>query len=188
MTVLSARLRRHRRVALLPDHAAVRAAALGESPYTGQLIARTRYEPLPGVLEAVLSYPVKTMNVRASPDAWQLDAGPLLLPLPGDVPRGALAGPLPVAALGVGYLVYNRAATVEPVRVRVVQRTAAVDACEPVPGALLLLLAQTPLPRAGCRDVWRQYTSTAVTRVCADRSVAGQSASRECADLRQALH
>jgi hypothetical protein len=39
---------------------------------------------------------------------WQMDAGPLLLPLPGAAAAAARASERPVAGLGAGYLVFNR--------------------------------------------------------------------------------
>ena len=42
-----------------------------------------------------------------NPDVWQMDVGPLLLPLPGPEAAAALESDRPVAGLGVGYLVFN---------------------------------------------------------------------------------
>ena len=54
-----------------------------------------------------LEYPIKTVNVANDKEMWQMDAGPLCLPLAGEAAAEALSRNEP-AGLGVGYLVFNR--------------------------------------------------------------------------------
>ena len=67
--------------------------------------ARTSYTLADGTA-VVLDYPVKTSNVGNADESWQMDVGPLLLPLPQPDPEHRPE--LLVSQLSLGYLVYNR--------------------------------------------------------------------------------
>jgi len=60
----------------LGDVAAIVAATLDNRP----LVARTELRDPERGLQAVLEYPVKTMNVLREPSRFQVDTGPLILP------------------------------------------------------------------------------------------------------------
>jgi hypothetical protein len=73
---------------------------VGNRPVTG----RTTYLDEEGQTTVVLEYPAKTLNVAHGSPAWQVDAGPILVPdlrAPRQVPD-LLAGRFDVA-----YLVFN---------------------------------------------------------------------------------
>jgi hypothetical protein len=98
MTELAVTLRRHARVQPIRTYAEFRAALLDD-----QLInARTTFTDTDGVT-VTLDYPARTVNVAHDKEAWQVDAGPILMPA---APTAAAA--LPVSCLDVAYLVYNR--------------------------------------------------------------------------------
>lgn len=88
----------HRRMTPLTDTASFRAALLGN-----QLInAHTRFtDPATGFAIEML-YPAATVNVRNAEEGWQVDAGPVLMPLARQ-PEGEL-----VEHLDLAYVVYNR--------------------------------------------------------------------------------
>lgn len=98
-------LRHHPHIKKLESYAEIRAAHMCEAPYTGAMNARTIYELEDGTA-VVLDYPIKTSNIGNSDEMWQMDVGPLLLPLPKPDPEQR--DDLPVSRLSLGYLVYNR--------------------------------------------------------------------------------
>lgn len=63
---------------------------------------RTTWTDGDGRTQVVLEYPLRTVNVRHDGRDWQVDAGPILAPVPG-----AVSG-LEVSRLDIAYLVYNR--------------------------------------------------------------------------------
>jgi hypothetical protein len=64
--------------------------------------ARTTYKESDGT-QVTLEYPARTVNVSHERDAWQVDAGPIVMP------RGEeTTGTLEVARLDLAYLVFNR--------------------------------------------------------------------------------
>ena len=65
-----------------------------------RIVGRTRFTL--GDATVTLEYPVTTINVSNDRDAWQVDAGPVLLPT-----RVAAAGAMAVERMEPGYLVYN---------------------------------------------------------------------------------
>lgn len=95
------------------SYADIRAAILCEPPYTGVIVGRTTCHLGTGDVEEAqativeLEYPIKTVNVANDKEMWQMDAGPLCLPLVGGKAAAALSRHEP-AGLGVGYLVFNR--------------------------------------------------------------------------------
>jgi hypothetical protein len=104
LDTISPRLRRHRACRQVGTYAQVRAAIMCEAPYTGVINGRTRITTAGGE-QLTLEYPIRTANVSNATAMWQMDAGPLLLPLPGPAAAAALSSDMPVAGLGVGYLV-----------------------------------------------------------------------------------
>jgi hypothetical protein len=81
----------------LEGYAAIREATLGGARITG----RTRFDWQGAAI--TLEYPVTTINVANDTDAWQVDAGPVLLPT-----RSAGGDGFATDALEPGYLVYNQ--------------------------------------------------------------------------------
>ncbi|MFN8623768.1 MAG: hypothetical protein U0869_23755 [Chloroflexota bacterium] len=81
----------------LADGAAIRAAAMDGS----RIVGRTSFTLDGGTI--TLDYPVTTINVSNDSDAWQVDAGPVLLPTrtPGD-------SGFAVDRFEPGYLVFNQ--------------------------------------------------------------------------------
>lgn len=67
--------------------------------------ARTSYTLTDGT-RVVLDYPIKTSNVANADESWQMDVGPLLMPLPEPDPNHRPE--LLVSRLSLGYLVYNK--------------------------------------------------------------------------------
>jgi hypothetical protein len=65
-----------------------------------RIVGRTRFTL--GDATVTLEYPVTTINVSNDRDAWQVDAGPVLLPT-----RVATADAMAVERMEPGYLVYN---------------------------------------------------------------------------------
>lgn len=90
-------LREARGVRPLADAAAIRAAILAGD----RIVGRSAFT-LDGAV-VTLDYPVTTVNVSNDTDAWQVDAGPVLLPTraPGD-------SDVAVDAFEPGYLVFNQ--------------------------------------------------------------------------------
>ncbi len=86
-----------REVRPLSGYAAIREATLGGARITG----RTRFTWEGAAV--VLEYPVTTINVSNDRDAWQVDAGPVLLPSRSNGGDG-----FAVDGLEPGYLVYNQ--------------------------------------------------------------------------------
>lgn len=84
------------RTTALHGYDAIRRATLDGMPIVG----RTRFAL--GEASVVLDYPVTTINVANDREAWQVDAGPVLLPT-----RVAGADAREVDRLEPGYLVYN---------------------------------------------------------------------------------
>jgi len=82
----------------LEGYDAIREATLGGARITG----RTRFAWQDAAV--TLEYPVTTINVSNDREAWQVDAGPVLLPTRS---AGAAADGFAVDALEPGYLVYN---------------------------------------------------------------------------------
>jgi hypothetical protein len=98
LDVFPAPLEGARRVATYDDF---RDALLGNRP----LVGTTRYVADDGETKITLRYPAKTVNVAHGQEAWQVDAGPLLMP----DPRASLgAGGLLCGAFHIAYLVFNR--------------------------------------------------------------------------------
>ncbi|MFO7946892.1 MAG: hypothetical protein R6V19_08760 [Armatimonadota bacterium] len=82
----------------LPD-----AAAVVEATSEGRIIVcRTRIEEPDTGFSALLEYPVKTMNVRRDPAAYQVDTGPVILP-------GLWGETTALEDFRLAYIVYNRA-------------------------------------------------------------------------------
>ena len=81
----------------LEGYAAIRAATLAGT----YIVGRTRFTWAGA--DVTLDYPVTTINVANDRDAWQVDAGPVLLPT-----RTAGGDGFAVDALEPGYLVYNQ--------------------------------------------------------------------------------
>jgi len=90
-------LAKARAVRPLEGYAAIREATLGGARITG----RTRFSRAGAAV--TLEYPVTTINVSNDRDAWQVDAGPVLLPT-----RSVGGDGFAVDALEPGYLVYNQ--------------------------------------------------------------------------------
>lgn len=67
--------------------------------------ARTSYTTTDGT-RVVLDYPIRTSNVGNADESWQMDVGPLLMPLPQPDPDHRPE--LLVSQLSLGYLVYNK--------------------------------------------------------------------------------
>ena len=84
------------RVERLEGYDAIRRATLDGVRITG----RSRFAL--GDATVTLEYPVTTINVSNDRDAWQVDAGPVLLPT-----RVTAAGAMAVDRMEAGYLVYN---------------------------------------------------------------------------------
>lgn len=84
------------RVERLDGYDEIRRATLDGVRITG----RTRFAL--GEAAVTLEYPVTTINVSNDRDAWQVDAGPVLLPT-----RVAGADAMAVDRMEAGYLVYN---------------------------------------------------------------------------------
>ena len=98
VTQLDVTLERHRRVQVIQSYDEFREALLGNLALNG----RTTYTDEDGVSKVVLDYPIKTGNASNSDDAWQVDAGPILMPTP------EATASLPVERLDIGFMVYNR--------------------------------------------------------------------------------
>jgi hypothetical protein len=81
----------------LAGYAAIREATLGGA----RIVGRTRFAWAGA--DVTLEYPVTTINVANDQDAWQVDAGPVLLPT-----RSAGGDGFAVDALEPGYLVFNQ--------------------------------------------------------------------------------
>jgi hypothetical protein len=96
MLELRVLLRDARNPRALADAAAIRAAAMDGSRIVGRTVL------LLDDATATLDYPVTTINVSTDSEAWQVDAGPVLLPTrpPGD-------STFAVDRLEPGYLVFN---------------------------------------------------------------------------------
>jgi hypothetical protein len=90
----------YNRAAKIESYAQFREALLENRLICG----RTTFVEEDGV-EVVLEYPANTVNVAHDKEAWQVDAGPIILPLP--VSKKDAKG-LDVTRLDTGYLVYNR--------------------------------------------------------------------------------
>lgn len=77
---------------------AVVAATLAGHP----LVGRTELRSATGHVRAMLEYPIKTMNVHANPDRFQVDTGPVLLPGP-DCPKWQR-----IQGLELAFVAFNR--------------------------------------------------------------------------------
>ncbi len=99
---MTTRLARAPAATELTTHAAVRVAIADGRRLNG----RTELVVAAGA-RVVLDYPVKVANVSHMQEQWQLDAGSLLLPLPGALVAGGAADVAALAAWRVGYLVAN---------------------------------------------------------------------------------
>lgn len=99
------KFRHHRKMVPVATYAEIRAAHTMEPPYTGAMNGRTSYTLDDGT-RVVLDYPIKTSNTGNADESWQMDVGPLLMPLP--VPHAEQRAELPIDRLSLGYLVYNR--------------------------------------------------------------------------------
>jgi len=80
------------------DYRSFREAMLANRP----MIGRTTYRDADGKSEAILEYPMRTGNVANDREAWQVDAGPVLIPTD---PR---SDGLEVERFRRAFLVYNR--------------------------------------------------------------------------------
>lgn len=96
--VLDVHWRNYRRLAPITTYAAFSDALLRDQPING----RTTYLAGDGQTTVTLEYPAKTVNVAHGREAWQVDAGPVLIPDLND-PHPLLAGRFRLA-----YLVFNR--------------------------------------------------------------------------------
>ncbi len=65
-----------------------------------RLVARTRLTDEASGLSALLEYPIKTMNVTMNPDHFQVDTGPLIVPLFDSTE------PEPIARFAIAHVVY----------------------------------------------------------------------------------
>jgi len=97
MLEIRVRLAEARSVWPLVGYAAIREATLGGA----RIVGRTRFRWAGA--DATLEYPVTTINVSNDMDAWQVDAGPVLLPTRSTGGEG-----FAVDALEPGYLVFNQ--------------------------------------------------------------------------------
>lgn len=96
---LDVQLVRFRHVEPITTYGEFREALLG-----GRVIhARTSYTEDDGT-RVVLEYPANTTNVAHDREAWQVDAGPIVMPTPG----AASDNILQVSRLDLAYLVFNR--------------------------------------------------------------------------------
>src|SRR5439155_10727368 len=137
LDVFPAPLEGARRIA---TYANFRDALLANQP----LVGATRYLAEDGATAITLSYPAKTVNVAHAQEAWQVDAGPILVP----DPRAPLAaGGLLCGAFHLAYLVFNRLDRVETVvRTAPPPGTAPDGAfCTVRPGDVRALAAHTEL-------------------------------------------
>lgn len=98
MVELAVTLRHHRSVQPIKTYDDFRAALLGDK----LINARTVFTDGDGTV-VTLDYPARTVNVAHDKQAWQVDAGPILMPA-----AATLGADLPVACLDVAYLVFNR--------------------------------------------------------------------------------
>ena len=79
------------------DSAAVEATLANRT-----LVARTEFRDDASGRSALLEYPIKTMNVVASPPKYQVDTGPLLFPdFASNVPQ-------PIERFAIAHVVYHR--------------------------------------------------------------------------------
>jgi len=113
MTELDVKLAHYPKVQAIKTYHEFRAALLENCPMN----VRTRFALSDGT-EVVLEYPARTVNIAHDREAWQIDAGPVLLPL-CDTATGVEPG-LEVEKLGTGYLVFNRADYAEAILRRAV--------------------------------------------------------------------
>ena len=74
-----------------------RQALVGNRPMNG----RTTFLDEDGVTTVVMDYPLRTVNVANDKEAWQVDAGPVLLPAFDP------AGDLEVSRFGTAFMVFN---------------------------------------------------------------------------------
>ncbi|MBI2193431.1 MAG: hypothetical protein HYU36_15760 [Planctomycetes bacterium] len=85
----------------LTDYDGIRRAHEENRPVVG----RTRYLAEDRSTEVVLEYPVKILNLAHDRPLWQVDTGPVLLPIePLQVPK---AGSPLASRLGLAYILYN---------------------------------------------------------------------------------
>lgn len=98
---LDAHVTPHVKASRIDSYETFRTALLDNHP----IIGRTTYTDGSGA-RIVLDYPANTVNVAHDKEAWQVDAGPIVMPL-HDWPK-ADDGKLQVEALELAYLVYNR--------------------------------------------------------------------------------
>ena len=107
VTTLDVHLARCPTVEPIVSHAAFEAAVMANRA----VIGRTTYQLDDGGTTVVLDYPCKTVNVAHGRTAWQVDAGPVLVPrlTPSPVAAGTTeAEVLFVARLGPAFAVFNR--------------------------------------------------------------------------------
>ena len=110
---------RYGQIHSIKDCADFRQAQLESHPING----RTTYIDDDQTTRVTLDYPVTTCNVRHDPPAWQVDAGPLL------IPDGSLSGPdeLQINRLELAYMVYNHFDYAEAI----IRRSTAVSPDQP---------------------------------------------------------
>ena len=98
-TVIEARatLARHTAVRPLRTYDEFRSALLENHPING----RTTYEDPDVGGRVLLEYPARTVNVANGREAWQVDAGPLL------VPSEPVESDLSITRMNMGYMIYN---------------------------------------------------------------------------------
>jgi len=89
---------RHNRMTRVDGYRTFRDALFANRPVNG----RTTYTDDDGSTRVVMEYPAGTVNVAHDREAWQVDAGPVLMPVRGGPCR------LDVERFGQAFLVYNR--------------------------------------------------------------------------------
>ena len=98
---LDVHLASYDRVEPIETYEAFRDALLENRPVNG----RTSYLAEDGQTTVALEYPAKTMNVAHDRPAWQVDAGPLIVP---DLSRPLAPDEPLVGRFDLAYLVFNR--------------------------------------------------------------------------------
>jgi len=89
---------RHPQMTTVDRYQTFHDALLGDRPMNG----RTTYTDDDGSTQVIMEYPACTVNVAHDREAWQVDAGPVLMPVHDDPRR------LDVERFDQAFLVYNR--------------------------------------------------------------------------------
>ncbi len=93
-----AHISRFKRVTPITTYAAFRDALLNNHPING----RTTCTDTDGKTVLTFDYPVNTGNVRHDQESWQVDAGPILMPVRAQEP-----GSLLITRFDMAFIVYN---------------------------------------------------------------------------------